>query len=161
MTRFHPRSIFGTLLARLAVAALASLSLAAQAALKSDPARLSIDVKLLSSDAFEGREPGTRAETRTVLFIEDRMREAGLQPGGTLVGGRRGWTQDVPLAKFTFPAPPSLSLKIGARAQLLLQGQQVAIRAPQTNIEQLAFERSKSTRLNSSHSIASRMPSSA
>ena len=140
MTRLRPRSIVETLLARLAVAVLASLSLAAQAALKSDPARLSIDVKLLSSDAFEGREPGTRAETRTVIFIEDRMREAGLQPGGSLVGGRRGWTQDVPLAKFTFPAPPSLSLKIGARLQLLLQGQQVAIRAPQTNIEQLAFE---------------------
>ena len=127
----------GALLAGLAVAVLASR---AQAALKSDPARLSIDVKLLSSDAFEGREPGTRAETRTVIFIEDRMREAGLQPGGTLVGGRRGWTQDVPLAKFTFPAAPSLSLKIGARLQLLLQGQQVAIRAPQTNIEQLAVE---------------------
>ena len=137
LTRLRRWSIVGTLVGCLAVAALA---LPARAALKSDPARLSIDVKLLSSDAFEGREPGTRAETRTVLFIEDRMKEAGLQPGGTLVGGRRGWTQDVPLAKFTFPAPPSLSLKIGARSQLLLQGQQVAIRAPQTNIEQLAVE---------------------
>jgi Zn-dependent M28 family amino/carboxypeptidase len=119
---------------------LVSLSLTAQAALKSDPARLSTDVKLLSSDAFEGREPGTRAETRTVIFIEDRMREAGLQPGGPLVGGKRSWTQDVPLAKFTFSGAPSLTLKIGARSQLLLQGQQVAIRAPQTNTEQLAIE---------------------
>ena len=140
MTRLRPRSIGGILLAPLSVAVFASLSLTAQAALKSDPARLSTDVKLLSSDAFEGREPGTRAETRTALFIELRMREAGLQPGGTLKGGRRGWTQDVPLAKFTFTAAPSLSLKIGARSQVLLQGQQVAIRAPQTNIEQLAVE---------------------
>ena len=141
MIWLRPRSTAGAFLVRLAltVAMLVALSSTALAALKSDPARLSIDVKLLSADAFEGREPGTRAETRTVLFIELRMREAGLQPGGTLVGGRRGWTQDVPLAKFAFTAPPSLSLKIGARSQLLLQGQQVAIRAPQTNAEQLAF----------------------
>ena len=57
-------------------------------------------MKLLSSDAFEGREPGTRAEKRTVIFLIDRMKEAGLQPGGALVGGHRVWTQDVPLAKF-------------------------------------------------------------
>ena len=74
-------------------AALALAPLVVQAApLKPDPARLSIDVKLLSSDAFEGREPGTRAESRTVMFIIDRMQEAGLQPGGALVGGKRSWT---------------------------------------------------------------------
>jgi hypothetical protein len=123
------------------VAALALAPLVLQAApLRPDPARLSVDVKLLSSDAFEGREPGTRAEKRTVLFIIDRMKEAGLQPGGTLVGGRRGWTQDVPLAKFTFSGPLSLALTLGGRSLSLAQGQQVAIRAAQTNIEQLAFQ---------------------
>jgi Zn-dependent M28 family amino/carboxypeptidase len=100
---------------------------------------LSIDVKLLSSDAFEGREPGTRAEKRTVLFIIDRMKEAGLQPGGTLVGGRRGWTQDVPLAKFAFSGPTTLSLTLSGRVQPLVQGQHVSIRAPQTNADQLAI----------------------
>ena len=125
--------------AGLAWASLAFHSVSTRAALRSDPARLSIDVKLLSSDAFEGREPGTRAEKRTVLFIIDRMKEAGLQPGGALVGARRGWTQDVPLAKFVFTGPTSLSLTIGGRLQPLAQGQQVAIRAPQTNAEQLAI----------------------
>ena len=125
----------------LIVAALASAPLVTQAArLQPDPARLSIDVKMLSSDAFEGREPGTRAEKKTVLFIIDRMKEAGLQPGGTLVGGRRGWTQDVPLAKFVFAGPLDLSLTVGGRSQPLVQGQQVAIRAAQTNVEQLAFQ---------------------
>ena len=100
------------------VAALALAPLVVQAApLRPDPARRSIDVKLLSSDAFEGREPGTRAEKRTVLFIVDRMKEAGLQPGGTLVGGRRGWTQDVPLAKFTFSGPLNVALTLGGRSQ--------------------------------------------
>jgi Zn-dependent M28 family amino/carboxypeptidase len=125
----------------LGVVALALAPLVAgAAALRPNPARLSVDVKLLSSDAFEGREPGTRAEKRTILFIIDRMREAGLQPGGALVNGRRGWTQDVPLAKFTFSGPLNLSLTVGGRSQALNQGQQVAIRAAQTNIEQLAIQ---------------------
>ena len=125
----------------LTLAALASVPLAAQAArLQPDPARLSIDVKMLSSDAFEGREPGTRAEKKTVLFIIDRMKEAGLQPGGTLVGGRRGWTQDVPLAKYVFAGPLSLTLTVAGRSQPLVQGQQVAIRPAQTNVEQLALQ---------------------
>ncbi|MDB6090459.1 MAG: peptidase [Gammaproteobacteria bacterium] len=119
--------------------AASALPLAA-APLKVDPARLSIDVKLLSSDAFEGREPATRAEKRTVLYIIDRMKEAGLQPGGTVVQGRRGWTQDVPLAKFSIAGPLTLSLTVGGRSQTLAQGQQVAIRAAQTNIDQVAVQ---------------------
>ena len=126
---------------RIAVLAIAMLSeVAAAAPLHSDPARLSIDVKLLSSDAFEGREPGTRAEKRTVLFIVDRMKEAGLQPGGTVVGGHRGWTQDVPLAKFSFSGPTSFSLTVAGTAHPLTQGQQVEIRAPETNITELTVQ---------------------
>jgi Zn-dependent M28 family amino/carboxypeptidase len=144
LNRFVLRATVKRALAGFALAMLASaLALAPAgthaAALRSDPARLSIDVKLLSSDAFEGREPGTRAEKRTVLFIIDRMKEAGLQPGGALVGGRRGWTQDVPLAKFVFTGPTNLFLTLGGRVQPLVQGQHVAIRAPQTNTERLAI----------------------
>jgi Zn-dependent M28 family amino/carboxypeptidase len=126
---------------RLWMAALALVPLMALAAhLQPNPARLSVDVKLLSSDAFEGREPGTRAEKRTVLFIIDRMKEAGLQPGGALVNGKRSWTEDVPLVKFTFSGPLSMSVTVGGRTQPLTQGQQVAIRAAQTNVEQLAIQ---------------------
>jgi Zn-dependent M28 family amino/carboxypeptidase len=129
-----------SILPGFALAILASASVSTHAApLKPNPARLSIDVKLLSADAFEGREPGTRAEKRTVIFIIDRMKEAGLQPGGSLVGGRRGWTQDVPLAKFAFSGPTALSLTLGGRVQPLVQGQHVSIRAPQTNADQLAI----------------------
>jgi Zn-dependent M28 family amino/carboxypeptidase len=125
----------------LIAAALVLTPLLVQAArLQPDPARLSIDVKLLSADAFEGREPGTRAEKRTVLFIVDRMKEAGLQPGGALVGGKRSWTQDVPLAKFAFSGPLTMSLTAGGHSAALIQGQQVAIRAAQTNVEQLAIQ---------------------
>ncbi len=130
-----------TRLGLLWVAVLAWAPLVAQGQrLQASPARLSVDVKLLSSDAFEGREPGTRAEKRTVLFIIDRMKEAGLQPGGQLVGGRRSWTQDVPLAKFAFAGPVDLELTVAGRSQPLAQGQQVAIRASQTNADRLALQ---------------------
>jgi Zn-dependent M28 family amino/carboxypeptidase len=115
-------------------------AVAGAAGLHSDPARLSVDVKLLASDAFEGREPGTRAEKRTVMFITDRMKEAGLQPGGAVVGGRRTWTQDVPLAKFSFSGPTVFSLTVAGGAHPLTQGQQVQIRAPETNITELSVQ---------------------
>jgi Zn-dependent M28 family amino/carboxypeptidase len=123
----------------VAALALPLAPLGARAArLQANPARLSVDVKLLASDAFEGREPGTRAENRTVLFIIDRMKEAGLQPGGALSAGHRSWTQDVPLVKSKFAGPLDIAVTIGGRSQKLTQDQQVAIRATQTNVDELA-----------------------
>jgi Zn-dependent M28 family amino/carboxypeptidase len=50
-------------------------------------------VKVLSSDDFEGRLPGTPGEEKTVAYLSAEMRKLGLQPGnpdGT-------WVQAVPL----------------------------------------------------------------
>ena len=52
--------------------------------------------KTLSSDAFEGRAPTTPAEDKTVAYIVDRFKAAGLKPGNK---GR--WVQDVPLVEIT------------------------------------------------------------
>jgi len=52
--------------------------------------------KTLSSDAFEGRAPTTPAEDKTVAYIVERFKAAGLQPGNN---GR--WVQDVPLVEIT------------------------------------------------------------
>jgi Zn-dependent M28 family amino/carboxypeptidase len=52
--------------------------------------------KTLSSDAFGGRKPGTPDETRTIDYIIQRFKAAGLQPGN-----HGGWTQDVPLVQIT------------------------------------------------------------
>ena len=46
------------------------------------PYRLSEIDKTLSSDAFQGRGVNTPAETKTVNYIVDQLRSAGLQPGG-------------------------------------------------------------------------------
>ncbi|HEX8486051.1 M28 family peptidase [Sphingomonas sp.] len=50
----------------------------------------------LSSDAYEGRAPTTPAEAKTVAYIVERMKAAGLKPGNA---GK--WTQDVPMVEVT------------------------------------------------------------
>ncbi len=50
-------------------------------------------IKVLASDAFEGRGPGTPGEEKTVAYLTEQFRKFGLKPGnpnGTYV-------QDVPL----------------------------------------------------------------
>ncbi|MEO8778334.1 MAG: M28 family metallopeptidase [Rhodanobacter sp.] len=92
--------------------------------------RLSNEVKTLSSDAFEGRGPATRAETKTIDYVVEQMKAAGLQPGGDLKNGKRLWTQAVPLLRSEIIGLPSLSLQLGNQTEALTQGQQIAIRAP-------------------------------
>ncbi|MGC6400844.1 M28 family peptidase [Sphingomonas sp. FW199] len=50
----------------------------------------------LASDAFEGRAPTTAGEEKTVAYLIERMKAAGLQPGN-----KGEWTQDVPLVELT------------------------------------------------------------
>ncbi len=54
-------------------------------------------IKILASDAFEGRAPGTAGEAKTVAYLTDQFKALGLKPGnpdGTFV-------QEVPLVGFT------------------------------------------------------------
>ncbi|TNE28840.1 MAG: peptidase M28, partial [Alphaproteobacteria bacterium] len=53
-------------------------------------------VETLSSDAFEGRMPGTAGEEKTVAYLTDRFKAAGLKPGNN-----GSWVQDVPLVEIT------------------------------------------------------------
>jgi len=52
--------------------------------------------RVLSSDAFEGRSPGTVGEDKTVAYLAERFAAAGLQPGN-----KGSWYQDVPLVEVT------------------------------------------------------------
>ncbi len=73
-------------------------------------------IRVLASDAFEGRAPGTQGEERTVRYLTERFTALGLRPGnpdGTFV-------QRVPMIGFT--PTPALSIAIGDRV--------VALRAP-------------------------------
>ncbi len=123
----------------LLAALVAALPLAAVAAGSTDPvvnaANLATDIKVLASDAFEGRGPATPGGDKTVAWIIGRMIEAGLQPGGDLKDGKRAWTQDVPLGRFEMKGPVASSFAVGGQQITLNQGEQIAIRAAQTNVD--------------------------
>ena len=116
----------------LAASALAFVAVPlAAAAPEFSQQRLRTHVQTLGSDDYEGRGPATRAETKTVAYITDQFRSAGLQPGGDLVDGKRGWTQAVPLLKSDIVGAPRLSLNLGNGQTLALtQGEQISVRAP-------------------------------
>jgi Zn-dependent M28 family amino/carboxypeptidase len=52
--------------------------------------------RLLSSDEFEGRMPGTAGEEKTLALLIERFKAAGLQPGNG-----DSWLQEVPLMEIT------------------------------------------------------------
>jgi Zn-dependent M28 family amino/carboxypeptidase len=93
--------------------------------------RLSDVDKFISSDAFEGRGPATRAETKTINYIADQMRQIGLKPGGDTVNGQRSWFQNVPLLKSEIVGNPQFTLNLGNGQSLQLsQGTEIALKAP-------------------------------
>jgi Zn-dependent M28 family amino/carboxypeptidase len=70
---------------------------------------ISAYIRTLSSDAFEGRGPSTRADQKTQAYLRAELEKMGIQPGAP--GG--GWIQDVPLVGMTSQTPPSLTLSYG------------------------------------------------
>ncbi len=52
--------------------------------------------RTLSSDAFEGRMPGTPGEEKTIALMVDRFKAAGLKPGNG-----DSWVQEVPLIEIS------------------------------------------------------------
>ncbi|HEX8261601.1 MAG TPA: M28 family metallopeptidase [Allosphingosinicella sp.] len=111
----------------LAVAAAAALLLAgcatsrgrAPAAPPTNPAislaTLTTVTQILSSDEYEGRAPTTAGEAKTVAYVADRFRKAGLQPGN-----KGSWFQDVPLVEST-ATPTALTVTGGAAPIVLNQ----------------------------------------
>jgi Zn-dependent M28 family amino/carboxypeptidase len=124
---------------------LATLMLAAFAAHADtptfDPQRLSQHVKVLSSDAFEGREPHTAGETKTVDYLIEQFKAAGAQPGGELANGKRGWTQEVPLGRFQIQGPVALTVHAGKDALKWTQGEQMAVRAAMNGKPLVEFDK--------------------
>ncbi|MGE8279324.1 MAG: M28 family metallopeptidase [Stenotrophomonas sp.] len=104
---------------------------------KFDGARISADVKELSSDAYEGRSPATAGEEKTIAFLSKQFADAGMQPGGDLKDGQRLWTQAVPLLKGDIVGKPELSLSSQGKPQTLTQGQEIAVRAAMNGASQV------------------------
>lgn len=60
----------------------------------------------LSSDAFDGRSPGSAGEDKTVALLSERFKAAGLEPGN-----KGSWVQKVPLVEITGRDYAPLSIK--------------------------------------------------
>lgn len=71
------------------------------------------EIKVLSSDGFEGRKPGSPGEVKTIAYMQKQFQEIGLKPGnpdGT-------YLQNVPLA----------GIRSKSRADLAVKGRKLAL----------------------------------
>jgi Zn-dependent M28 family amino/carboxypeptidase len=68
-------------------------------------------IKVLSSDEYEGRAPGTPGEEKTVQYLEKVFKDYGLQPGNT----DGTYIQKVPLVGLTPSATQQLTIAKGAQ----------------------------------------------
>ena len=71
--------------------------------------------KILSSDEFEGRGPGTNGEEKTVNYIVEAFEKVGLEPGNT----DGTFIQAVPLVGITADPNMTLTFKKGGRQRSL------------------------------------------
>src|SRR5882757_5314823 len=62
-----------------------------------DSADLLKHIKILASDEFEGRAPGSKGEELSVKYISEQFKALGLKPGNP----NGTYTQEVPLAGIT------------------------------------------------------------
>ncbi|MGE0455027.1 MAG: M28 family metallopeptidase [Vicinamibacteria bacterium] len=97
---------------------LAALPLSAALAQSPAPAVPPIDgeavlghIRVLASDEFEGRAPGTEGERKTVAYLIEQFRKLGLQPGNP----DGSYVQKVPLVGIT-ASPAPLVFRKGAQA---------------------------------------------
>jgi Zn-dependent M28 family amino/carboxypeptidase len=78
-------------------------------------------IKVLSSDEFEGRAPGSKGEDLTVKYLEDEFGKLGLKPGnsdGTFI-------QKVPLVGITATQTKPLTVTNGGRTRTFKWGNDV------------------------------------
>src|SRR5436309_10983880 len=101
---------FVVILCAVATSLLAAdeLALRLQPALEAiTPDGLLAHIKILASDEFEGRAPGTKGEELSVKYISDQFKQIGLKPGNP----DGSYTQEVPLAGIK--SDPKMSFTIG------------------------------------------------
>lgn len=82
---------------------------------KIDPAAIIKHVKVLASDEYEGRAPGTHGEELAVTYIADEFKQLGLKPGNT----DGTYFQKVPLVGITADPNTTLTFSKDADTQVL------------------------------------------
>jgi Zn-dependent M28 family amino/carboxypeptidase len=107
------------------------LSTAAAPAPQINLPQLKADVETLSSDAFEGRAPGTEGEKKTLAYLTKRMAEIGLKPGN-----KGEWLQPVPMVAITTDPSAVITVTGGKAPVTLAMNKDVAVatRRPQAKV---------------------------
>jgi len=102
--------------AGLAGAILAAPQTGAAGAAAITPEGIFRHVRVLASDEFEGRAPGTAGEEKTVAYLTAELQKIGLQPGNP----DGSFVQQVPSVGFT--ATPMLAFSVGGQRSELTAG---------------------------------------
>lgn len=82
-----------------------------------DRERLAEIVKVLASDEFEGRAPGTPGGRKTVAYLKERFVNLGLEPGGP----DGSFVQTVPMIRTQIQSPANLKIVVNGEARPLEQ----------------------------------------
>ena len=77
-----------------------------------DMQRMSEVTRVLASDEFQGRAPGTPGEEKTIPYLIEQFKAAGLEPAGE----KGGWTQTVPMIRTQLKAPMRVTVEQGGAA---------------------------------------------
>ena len=112
----NSRVVVAPAIALAACMAMSAASVAADERLKPaaeaiQPDGLLKHIQALSSDEFEGRLPGTPGEDKTIPYLIEQFKAAGLEPAGE----NGGWTQTVPMIHTQLKTPVNVSVRQGGQ----------------------------------------------
>ena len=96
--------------------------LAAATAPDIDATRMLNHIKVLASDDFQGRKPGTQGEDKTVAYLEAELKKMGMKAGNT----DGTFIQKVPMVGITPEATPLVFDKGGQKLELTYRDDYVA-----------------------------------
>src|ERR1700712_5376436 len=73
-------------------------------------------IAVLSGDDFMGRKPFSEGEKKTIKYLQEQFRSAGLEPGNG-----NAYVQEVPMVKITTTAAPAMRVE-SAKSTFELKG---------------------------------------
>ncbi|MFN3512950.1 MAG: M28 family metallopeptidase [Phenylobacterium sp.] len=111
------------LFAAAALSILLATAVQAQDSGPIDPQRLSDMVKVMASDEFEGRSPGSAGEAKTVEYLVREFTALGLEPAGE----NGTFLQDVPLVRFQVKDPSIFAFEVGGLSRPLARNQDISV----------------------------------
>ncbi len=120
------RTLLVSATASLGLMACAHTATVADDASPINTANMSETAKVLSSDEFLGRAPGTEGETKTVEYLIQRFTDLGLEPGG-----RDGkWTDPVTLKHSVITDVRTLNVSQNGAVIPMKQARDIEISSP-------------------------------